>query len=55
MEQLPHVQMLLDRNGIRYWPDPIGITFEDDPEETAITFYYETDPVLVQRLLDEVD
>lgn len=54
MEQLPHVQVLLDGNGFRYWPDGASYIFNDDPETTVLNFHYGTDPVLVQRLLDEI-
>ncbi|MDB5351648.1 MAG: hypothetical protein JWN86_2895 [Planctomycetota bacterium] len=52
VDQLPHVQTLLDENRIRYWVDEDAISLNGKPAITVINLGRMGDAQSVQRLLD---
>lgn len=52
VSQLAEVRALLDKHHVRYWVDEDAISLDGEPEVTVINLSRGTNPVAVQRILD---
>lgn len=52
VSQLGEIMALLDSNRVRYQVDDFTISFDDEPEAVWITFGGNTDPKVIQDLLN---
>ena len=53
LAQLASVREVLDRHGIRYWPDSFAISLDHKPPVIVINFDRRENAVQIQALLDE--
>ena len=54
VDQLESVRNLLDTNEISYWVDEEAVSLDGKPAITVINLGQQTDPKIIQGLLDSV-
>ena len=52
--QLQTVKVLLEKNRVPHWVDEEALSLDGRPEITVINLGHQSDPAIVQRLLDSM-